>query len=285
MDLGKKIRIVREERGLNQAELASKLNITSRTLQNYEYGTSIPDIKIVQEMAKIFEIQVGYFLDENFDVSTDVSSTDVSSVVSADKDDVSSVVSIKNVSQNRKMSSNTPNSVQQSVQQKQNLSNNNKNSEKMKKLDEIASGNKNKIINLRFFDNVSAAAGYGANNDDESFEIIEVTAKFLSKILRVTPQEYDVISVLGDSMEPLVKNGDMVLVKPTCEASNGEIVIANLGGDFYVKKLLRDPIKRNVRLTSMNSFYEDIVIEEDELEQLNIVGVVKKVMSSNIIAI
>ena len=280
MDLGKKIRIVREERGLNQAELASKLNITSRTLQNYEYGTSIPDIKIVQEMAKIFEIQVGYFLDENFDVSTDVSS-----VVSADKDDVSSVVSIKNVSQNRKMSSNTPNSVQQSVQQKQNLSSNNKNSEKMKKLDEIALGNKNKIINLRFFDNVSAAAGYGANNDDESFEIIEVTAKFLSKILRVTPQEYDVISVLGDSMEPLVKNGDMVLVKPTCEASNGEIVIANLGGDLYVKKLLRDPIKRNVRLTSMNNFYEDIVIEEDELEQLNIVGVVKKVMSSNIIAI
>ena len=183
------------------------------------------------------------------------------------------------------MSSNTPNSVQQSVQQKQNLSSNNKNSEKMKKLDEIASGNKNKIINLRFFDNVSAAAGYGANNDDESFEIIEVTAKFLSKILRVTPQEYDVISVLGDSMEPLVKNGDMVLVKPTCEASNGEIVIANLGGDLYVKKLLRDPIKRNVRLTSMNNFYEDIVIEEDELEQLNIVGVVKKVMSSNIIAI
>ena len=280
MDLGKKIRIAREERGLNQAELASKLNITSRTLQNYEYGTSIPDIKIVQEMAKIFEIQVGYFLDENFDVSTDVSS-----VVSADKDDVSSVVSVKNVPQNRKMSSNTPNSVQQSVQQKQNLSNNSKNSEKMKKLDEIASGNKNKIINLRFFDNVSAAAGYGANNDDESFEIIEVTAKFLSKILRVTPQEYDVISVLGDSMEPLVKNGDMVLVKPTSEASNGEIVIANLGGDLYVKKLLRDPIKRNVRLTSMNNFYEDIVIEEDELEQLNIVGVVKKVMSSNIIAI
>jgi signal peptidase I, putative len=270
VDLGKKIRIAREERGLNQAELASKLNITSRTLQNYEYGTSIPDIKIVQEMAKIFEIQVSYFLDENFDVSTDVSS-----VVSADKDDVSSVVSAKSVSQyvsqNKKVSPNNQNSVSQS--------------EKMKKLDEIASGNKNKIINLRFFDNVSAAAGYGANNDDESFEIIEVTAKFLSKILRVTPQEYDVISVLGDSMEPLVKNGDMVLVKPTCEASNGEIVIANLGGDLYVKKLLRDPIKRNVRLTSMNNFYEDIVIEEDELEQLNIVGVVKKVMSSNIIAI
>ncbi|ANE35697.1 transcriptional regulator, XRE family (peptidase S24 LexA-like domain) [Campylobacter iguaniorum] len=73
MDLGKKIRIAREEQGLSQAELANMLNITSRTLQNYEYGTSVPDIKIVQEMAKIFKVKISYFLDDNFDVSIDVS--------------------------------------------------------------------------------------------------------------------------------------------------------------------------------------------------------------------
>lgn len=242
---GEKVKSIREAKEISRIDFAKMLGVSVKTMYNYETG------------------------------ATEISANDLKKI--------SSILDYDFLSSN--LSSNTSNSVQQSVQQKQNLSSNNKNSEKMKKLDEIASGNKNKIINLRFFDNVSAAAGYGANNDDESFEIIEVTAKFLSKILRVTPQEYDVISVLGDSMEPLVKNGDMVLVKPTCEASNGEIVIANLGGDLYVKKLLRDPIKRNVRLTSMNNFYEDIVIEEDELEQLNIVGVVKKVMSSNIIAI
>ena len=53
-------------------------------------------------------------------------------------------------------------------------------------------------------------------------------------------------------MEPFLKDGDMVLVLPTHEASNGEIFIANLGGDLYVKKLLKGPIKKCIRLTSMN---------------------------------
>ena len=143
----------------------------------------------------------------------------------------------------------------------------------------------NRLINLRFFPNVSAAAGYGANNDNESFKSIPVTASFLTTILRIPAKEYDVINVLGNSMEPFLKDGDMVLVLPTHEASNGEIVIANLGGDLYVKKLLKDPIKKRIRLTSMNELYEDIVVEDDELDQLKIVGIVKKVLPSGAISI
>ena len=143
----------------------------------------------------------------------------------------------------------------------------------------------NKLINLRFFPNVSAAAGYGTNNDNESFKNIPVTASFLTAILCIPAKEYDVINVLGNSMEPFLKDGYMVLVLPMHEASNGEIVIANLGGDLYVKKLLKDPIKRCIRLTSMNELYEDIVVEDDELDQLKIVGVVKKVFPTGLISI
>lgn len=103
--------------------------------------------------------------------------------------------------------------------------------------------------------------------------------------MRIPAKEYDVINVLGNSMEPFLKDGDMVLVLPTHEASNGEIVIANLGGDLYVKKLLKDPIKKRIRLTSMNELYEDIVVEDDELDQLKIVGVVKKVFPIGLISI
>ena len=103
--------------------------------------------------------------------------------------------------------------------------------------------------------------------------------------MRIPAKEYDVINVLGNSMEPFLKDGDMVLVLPTHEASNGEIVIANLGGDLYVKKLLKDPIKKRIRLTSMNELYEDIVVEDDELDQLKIVGIVKKVLPSGAISI
>ena len=76
--------------------------------------------------------------------------------------------------------------------------------------------------------------------------------KVLTTILRIPAKQYDVIKVLGNSMEPFLKDGDMVLVLPTHEASNGEIFIANLGGDLYVKKLLKGPIKKCIRLTSMN---------------------------------
>ncbi|MBE2984676.1 LexA family transcriptional regulator [Campylobacter sp. RM9344] len=244
MVLGKKIRLIREEQGLNQSELADKLSITSRTLQNYEYGTSIPDIKLMQKMAQIFQVPIGYFLDDNFDVSS--IKNDVSRVVSND-------VSLKKA-------------------------------EKLQHLKNTISEQENKLINLRFFPSVSAAAGYGANNDNESFKNIPITASFLTDVLRIPARQYDVINVLGNSMEPFLKDGDMVLVLPTHEASNGEIVIANLGGDLYVKKLLKDPIKKRIRLTSMNELYEDIVVEDDELDQLKIVGVVKKVLPSGVIS-
>ncbi|MBE3022358.1 XRE family transcriptional regulator [Campylobacter sp. 7477a] len=236
MVLGKKIRLVREEQGLNQSELADKLSITSRTLQNYEYGTSIPDIKLMQKMAQIFQVPIGYFLDDNFDVNS-----------------IKNDVSLKKA-------------------------------EKLQHLKNTIGEQENRLVNLRFFPSVSAAAGYGANNDDDTHETISVTANFLTKIWHVPVKQYDVIRVAGDSMEPFLKDGDMVLVLPTHEASNGEIVIANLDGDLYVKKMLKDPIKKRVRLTSMNELYEDIIVEGDELEQLKIVGIVKKVLPSGVIS-
>ncbi|WP_170000321.1 XRE family transcriptional regulator [Campylobacter sp. RM9328] len=158
-------------------------------------------------------------------------------------------------------------------------------SEKLQKLRTLLDEQENRLINLRFFTDVTAAAGYGANNDDDDFETISITAKFLTKILGIKPRQYDIIKVFGDSMEPFLKDGDMVLVLPTHEASNGEIVIANINGDLYVKKLLRDPINREVKLTSMNELYKDIVMSGDELEMLKIVGVVKKVIPSGVLAL
>lgn len=249
MDLGKKIRIAREERGLSQSDLAEKLKITSRTLQNYEYGTTIPGTEIINKIAKILNFRINFFFNEE---------SDVSSVVSHDVSIGKSVVS-HDVSQ--------------------------KKPQKLQNLRTLVDEQENRLINLRFFPSVSAAAGYGANNDDESFEIISVTASFLIKILGVKAQEYDIIKVLGDSMEPFIKNGDMAIILPTHEASNGEIIIANLGGDLYAKKLLRDPIKKHVRLTSMNDFYDDITIKGNELDQLKIVGIVKKVVPSGVLAL
>ena len=244
MDLAQKIRSLREDKEWTQGDLAEKSGVGKSSIQLYESGKGNITQLNLEKIASAFGVNVSYFL-------------------------------------NDKMSNSLSISVHKSSP---NMSISPEKSEKLQKMQKLINEQENKLINLRFFPNVSAAAGYGANNDNESFKSIPVTASFLTTILRIPAKQYDVINVLGNSMEPFLKDGDMVLVLPTHEASNGEIVIANLGGDLYVKKLLKDPIKKRIRLTSMNELYEDIVVEDDELDQLKIVGIVKKVLPSGLIS-
>lgn len=243
MNLGIKIKALREERGLTQIELANLSDTSRASIQLYEADKVNIPVKNLEKIAKALNVSSDYFLSSN-------------------------------------LSSKNENFVKQSPKTSSNMSLSPEKSEKLQKLQALIEEQENRLINLRFFPSVSTAAGYGANNDNESFKNIPITASFLTNVLRIPARQYDVINVLGDSMEPFLKDGDMVLVLPTHEASNGEIVIANINGDLYVKKLLRDPINREVRLTSMNELYKDIVITGDELEMLKIVGIVKKVLPS-----
>ena len=66
-----------------------------------------------------------------------------------------------------------------------------------------------------------------------------------------------IIEVDGDSMEPLYKNGDNVLVSTAAEVQIGDIGIFIVDGDGYIKKLGED------RLISVNSKYKDIIPTEN----------------------
>ncbi|WP_297420538.1 helix-turn-helix transcriptional regulator [Clostridium sp.] len=55
MTLGRVIKLYRVSRGLTQCDLAAKLNKTSRTIQKYECGQIVPNIKIINE---IFNIKI-----------------------------------------------------------------------------------------------------------------------------------------------------------------------------------------------------------------------------------
>ncbi|TKX33837.1 XRE family transcriptional regulator [Campylobacter taeniopygiae] len=65
MEIGKKIRIAREEQGYSQEQLANKLGITARTLQNYEYGKSDVGVILITRIANILKINSDYFFKDN----------------------------------------------------------------------------------------------------------------------------------------------------------------------------------------------------------------------------
>ncbi|WP_297916872.1 S24 family peptidase, partial [uncultured Campylobacter sp.] len=110
---------------------------------------------------------------------------------------------------------------------------------------------------LRYFEDVTASAGYGSNNDTQNYSIIPIGRDFMEQVLKIPLKNYDVIKVYGDSMEPFAQDGDAIVVDLDAEVKNGDIVIANIGGDAYIKKFLRDNIHKEIKLTSLNSFYQD----------------------------
>jgi len=133
-------------------------------------------------------------------------------------------------------------------------------------------------IEINYLPEVYAAAGYGAvNGDYPVMEKMQCTLDFVASILNVkNPYNgVDIIKVIGDSMEPFISNGEVVVIEKTNNAHNGDIVIANINGNVYVKRLEKDPFAKWVKLISENPEYETIKIEGDELNYLQIVGIVR----------
>jgi len=133
-------------------------------------------------------------------------------------------------------------------------------------------------IEINYLPEVYAAAGYGAvNGDYPVVEKMHCTLEFVASILNIkNPYNgVDIIKVIGDSMEPFISNGEIMVIEKTHNAHNGDIVIANINGNVYVKRLEKDPFGKWVKLISENPEYETIKLEGEELNYMQVVGVVR----------
>ena len=92
-----------------------------------------------------------------------------------------------------------------------------------------------------------------------------------------SPFEGDfVLRVKGDSMiEAGILEGDLVVVKATPTARDGEIVVAQIGEEATVKRLRR--VDGRVHLMPENAAYEPIVPDEEVTLAGVVVGVLRKI--------
>jgi repressor LexA len=87
-----------------------------------------------------------------------------------------------------------------------------------------------------------------------------------------------VLRVEGDSMiEEQIRDGDYIVVSSQATASDGEVVVALVGGDSAtVKRLYREPGNR-IRLQPANATMDPIVVEADEVTvQGVVVGLIRR---------
>ncbi len=60
--IGELIRALRKEQGLTQNELASKLNISDKTISKWERGLGCPDIALIAELSEILGVDIAHML-------------------------------------------------------------------------------------------------------------------------------------------------------------------------------------------------------------------------------
>ena len=95
------------------------------------------------------------------------------------------------------------------------------------------------------------SAGSGSMQEDD----LDMEVSFYEDEI---PDDYDAIAyVVGNSMEPKIKNGDYLFIKNTQQVDFNTIGIFQVDGANYVKKL------RQGYLESLNPDYEDIHLDEN----------------------
>ncbi len=135
-----------------------------------------------------------------------------------------------------------------------------------------------KYANVRYFGDVYASAGGGAFNYDAECESILLDSQMVVKLGgEKQMKNIDSINVLGDSMEPTFKDGDIIFMNRTQDdiRKGGVFVVSTPTGLFVKRMLLKSD--GTIDLISDNSQYS---VESVDPYSIEIIGKVVGSMSS-----
>ena len=122
-----------------------------------------------------------------------------------------------------------------------------------------------KFFQVRYFADIRASAGGGANVFDENFETITLDEKIMHNMVGLGNTELEAIHVDGESMEPTLQDGSIVFVDRSQTNINKDgIFIASTTTGLFIKRI-RQRADGMVELISDNKIYSPEVISPDEV--------------------
>ena len=125
----------------------------------------------------------------------------------------------------------------------------------------VTSEKKRKGVHIPVFGSVAAGRPIEAITDIEDWEEIPEDM--------AATGEFAALRIRGDSMEPRIASGDVVIVRLQNTIENGEIGIVFINGDEATcKKIKKTP--EGVLLISINPAYEPMFYSNREIEELPI---------------
>lgn len=256
MDEKKRMQIIaenityfRKQRGITQKELAKEVGITASTMTDYMKLRSAPSFGVIQKLADYFGVKKSD-IDTTFKEESTNSLPDTPDLLTQQITD--KVVQL--TPDNKKIVLRTSEELLESQNEEETKIN--EVSEVIIRLDDYRQTTYRRVTGV-------VSAGSGSMQDDD----LDMEVSFYEDEI---PDDYDAIAyVVGNSMEPKIKNGDYLFIKNTPQVDYNTIGIFQVDGANYVKKL------RQGYLESLNPECADIHL--DESNDIRIIGEVVSV--------
>ncbi len=123
----------------------------------------------------------------------------------------------------------------------------------------------NKFFYVRYFSDLRASAGGGAEVFDENYEMMSIDERILQNMTGDSNSKLEAIHVEGESMEPTLYDGSIVFVdrEQTNIAKDG-IFIASTNAGLFIKRI-RQRADGMIELISDNKTYSPEVLAADEV--------------------
>ena len=220
--VGSRIRKLREARNITPEELAAKLGVSRVAVNRYETGARKANQDTLFDLAKIFNVSINDFFPNPTSIGNSQDLVDVYNQLLPER-------------------------------QKKVYNYATTQLDKQKNAYSSSIGENRHIVYL--YGAVSAGTGEYIPQDEDKPEKIIVEGK--------VPDHDFAVRVNGDSMEPLFANQQIIYVNKAdkSEVRNHQFVIAELNGEFFIKKLQIDD-DGSIKLISLNKKYSDIQIHD-----------------------
>ena len=117
-------------------------------------------------------------------------------------------------------------------------------------------------VYIKFYEDIRVSAGCGIDNHCEGYELVKIDRKLLNP--KVNPAKHHAIRASGDSMEPTIKDGDVIFVEPFAgDFANNRVYIIKRQDDVFVKRLKKEPT--GYEIISDNPDYLPYKLKDNEL--------------------
>lgn len=234
MSIGEKIRQRREQLGISQAELARRIGVTQGSIGNYESGVSNPKMELLPKLFDALNTDANFLFGET-------------GKLQKMEFTYSETVMIENYRCLDDYGKKAVNDLMKTEYERCTAQ-------------EEEDDTVEPIIEIKHsYYKVSAGLGFDLDEGD-NWETISVPD---------TPEARKAdfaLTIKGDSMEPVYRSGDIVLVKQQDAVEIGEIGIFIVDGAGYIKKYDGD------RLISLNAEYDDILFKNYDSDSIRCAG-------------